>query len=56
MAGDLGFDTYVVNDATACFDKNDITGNIIPAETIHSVTLANLHEEFATILNTKDFL
>ena len=56
MAGDLGFETYVVNDGTACFDKKDFDGSIIPAETVHKVSLANLHQEFASVVNTADLL
>ncbi len=56
MAGDLGFETYVVNDGTACFDKKDFDGSIIPAETVHKVSLANLNQEFATIVNTSDLV
>ena len=56
MAGDMGFETYVVNDGTACFDKKDIDGDLIPAELVHKVTLANLNEEFATVVNTSDLI
>lgn len=56
MGGDLGFDTYVVNDGTACFDKKDVNGELIPAETVHKVTLANINEEFGKIVNTKDLI
>ena len=56
MAGDLGFETYVVNDGTACFDKKDFDGSIVPAETVHKVSLANIHQEFASIVNTNDLL
>ena len=56
MAGDLGFDTYVVNDGTACFDKKDFDGSVVEAATVHKVSLANLNQEFATIINTADLL
>ena len=56
MAGNLGFDTYVVNDATATFPKRGFDGKIFPAEVIHETALASLNEEFATILNTEDIL
>ena len=56
MAGNLGFKTYVVNDGTACFDTKDVEGNLIPAETIHRVTLANLNGQFATIVPTNSLL
>ena len=56
MAGDLGFETFVVNDGTACFDKKDFDGSIVPADVVHKVSLANLSQEFATIVNTSDLL
>ena len=56
MAGDLGFETFVVNDGTACFDKKDFDGSVVPADVVHKVSLANLNQEFATIVNTADLL
>jgi nicotinamidase-related amidase len=52
MAGNLGFTTYVVNDATATFDKTSENGETFPAELIHKTALASLHGEFATVLST----
>ena len=56
MAGDLGFETYVVNDGTACFNKKDYDGSVVEADVVHKVSLANLSQEFATIINTADLL
>jgi nicotinamidase-related amidase len=56
MAGNLGFDTYVVNDATATFPKAGFDGKRYSAETIHETALASLNEEFATVLNTEDII
>ena len=56
MAGNLGFHTYVVSDATAAFDTVDHNGKVFAAEEIHSVSLANLHDEFATVLDTETVL
>lgn len=56
MAGNLGFNTYVVRDGTACFDTKDVDGNLISAEDIHRITLANLNGQFATIIKTKDIV
>jgi nicotinamidase-related amidase len=56
MAGNLGFTTYVVNDATATFDKTSESGEIFPAELIHKTALASLHGEFATVLSTAQLL
>jgi nicotinamidase-related amidase len=52
MAGNLGFETYVVSDATATFGKRGPDGEIFPADLIHRTALASLHEEFATVLTT----
>ncbi|MGE6537213.1 cysteine hydrolase family protein [Bacillus luti] len=56
MAGNLGFTTYVVNDATATFDRKGPDGVTYSAEVIHNMTLVNLHDEFATIVTTKEVL
>ena len=51
MAGNFGYETYLISDATATFDRIGINGEKYSSETIHSTTLANLNEEFATIWN-----
>lgn len=56
MAGNLGLDTYVVNDATATFPKTGFDGKRYSAETIHKTAQASLNEEFATVLNTEDII
>jgi nicotinamidase-related amidase len=52
MAGNLGFDTYIVADATAAFALPGPDGKLYPAEEIHRVNLVALHDEFATVVNT----
>jgi|SRR6185503_17453854 len=52
MAGNLGFDTFLVSDATATFNKKGLEGQNYPAELIHETALASLNEEFATIVTT----
>jgi nicotinamidase-related amidase len=52
MAANLGFRTFVVDDATATFDRVGPDGTVIPAEQVHRVNLASLHSEFATITST----
>ena len=56
MAGDLGFETVVVADATAAHETRSYDGTHYPAETVHALALANLHQEFAVILNTDQLL
>lgn len=56
LAGDLGFGTYVVADATAAFEMEGYDGRRFSAEDIHAVALVNLQGESATILSTEDVL
>ncbi len=56
MAGDLGYDTVVVADATAAHEQRSYDGSHHAAETVHQLALAHLHEEFATILTTDQVL
>lgn len=52
MAGNLGFATSVVSDATATFDRVGPDGVAHRAEDIHAIALSDLHGEFATVLDT----
>ncbi|MBL1220057.1 cysteine hydrolase [Chryseobacterium sp. L7] len=56
MAGNLGYKTYVISDATAAFDRVGINGEKYDAELIHLTALANLNEEFATVWNSEKLL
>ncbi len=56
MAGDLGFPVIVVADATAAHERLSYDGARHSAETVHELALANLHQEFATILTTDHIL
>jgi nicotinamidase-related amidase len=53
MAGNLGYDTYLVSDATATFNKKGIDGQNYSAELMHDTAIASLREEFATIVTTE---
>ena len=55
MAGNLGYETFLVADATATFNKKGIEGTNYPAELIHETALASLNNEFATVVTT-DFI
>ncbi|MFH6996934.1 cysteine hydrolase family protein [Flavobacterium sp. FlaQc-57] len=55
MAGNFGYETFVVSDATATFNKKGLNGQNYTAELIHETALASLNEEFATVITT-DFL
>ena len=56
MAGNLGYDTTFVLDATHTFDAPDLDGTTIPAAELARVTAANLHGEFATVRSTAEVL
>lgn len=49
MAGNLGFATYVVHDATATFDRLGIDGRVRPAAEVHLAALSDLQDEFAAV-------
>lgn len=53
MAGKFGFDTYIVSDATATFNRIGLNGQNYSAELIHETALASLNGEFATVVTTK---
>lgn len=56
MAGNLGFETYFVWDATATFARTGPDGRRHSADDIQSMTLANLEGEFATTVTTNAVL
>lgn len=56
MAGNLGFRTFVVSDATAAFARPALDGTLRPAEAVHSAALSDLHQEFATVVDTVEIL
>lgn len=56
MSGNLGYKTYLISDATAAFGMRDHHGRLIEAGVIHHLSLATIHDEFATVLNTQQFI
>lgn len=56
MAGNLGFDTYVVADATAAFARASLNGRIRPADEVHDAALSDLRREFAQVVDTPTVL
>jgi len=55
MAGNFGYEAYVVNDATATFDK-EMHGKEYPAQLLHETALASIHQEFAEVVDTIDII
>lgn len=56
MSENLGFETYVISDATATFDRKVPGGEKVSAQEVHDVSLASLDGEFATVIDTQDML
>jgi nicotinamidase-related amidase len=54
MAGNLGFDTRLVRDATWTFDRIGPDGDAHSAEDVHAMTLSNLSGEFARIVSSAE--
>ena len=52
MSGNLGFETYLISDSTACYDTMGMDGKMIDCNIIYESSLANLSTEFATIINS----
>ena len=52
MSGNLGYQTYLISDATAAYNTLGLNGEMIDCEIIYNTSLANLSEEFATILSS----
>ncbi|MEY4555599.1 MAG: hypothetical protein RL093_718 [Pseudomonadota bacterium] len=56
MAGNLGFETVVVADATAAFALPHIDGRLRSADEVHEAALSDLQGEFAHVVETRDVL
>ncbi|MBZ5635925.1 MAG: cysteine hydrolase [Acidobacteriia bacterium] len=56
MAGNLGFETYLVEDAAFTFGRKDWNGTWRTAEEVHAMSLANLDREFCTVVVTNEVL
>ncbi|PFD29227.1 cysteine hydrolase [Bacillus cereus] len=56
MSGNMGFETYLVSDATAAFAIKGADDTYYSAEQIHNVSLATLDDEFATVLTTEELI
>jgi len=56
MAGNMGFDTYLVHDACATMNKVLLDGTDIEPEMVHDMAVANLHGEFCTAITTEQAL
>jgi nicotinamidase-related amidase len=56
MAGNLGFDTYLVDDCCSTSNRVGPDGIDRDPELVHAMTVANLHGEFCTAIKFSDAL
>jgi nicotinamidase-related amidase len=56
MAGNLGFSTFLVEDAAFTFGRKDWNGAWRSATEVHAMSLANLDGEYCTVTRTADVL
>ncbi|SMH34245.1 cysteine hydrolase family protein [Mesorhizobium australicum] len=56
MAGNLGFEVVIPEDAVASVDRTDRRGRHWPAEDVHALTLAILDKEYAQITDTRSLI
>ena len=56
MGGNLGYDVLFVLDACATFDREGPDGEVVTAEELTRATAASLHDEFATVVSTRDLV
>lgn len=55
-ASTLGFESYVVGDATAMFDVRAPDGKLLKAERLHRLTLANINAFYAKVIQSADIV
>ena len=56
MAGNLGFETFLVEDATFTFGRKDWHGTSRTADEVHAMSLANLDGEYCSVVRTNEIL
>jgi nicotinamidase-related amidase len=56
MAGNLGFNTFLVEDACFTFARRDWTGTLRDASEVHAMSLANLDGEYCIVTRTAEVL
>jgi len=56
MAGNLGFDTFLVEDGCFTFARPDWNGQLRTASEVHAMSLANLDGEYCTVTRTSEVL
>lgn len=56
MSGNLGFKTYLVEDACWTFARRDYAGRLRSADEVHAMSLANMDPEYCTILRSEQII
>jgi nicotinamidase-related amidase len=56
MAGNMGFDTYLVHDACATCNRIDLNGVDHDPELVHDLSVAAMHGEFCTAITAETAL
>ena len=56
MAGNMGFDNYLVHDCCATTNRIGIDGTDYDPEVVHNISVAGMNAEFCTTLSYKDIL
>ncbi len=56
MAGCLGFDVYLVEDACFTFARKDWNGRLWRAEEVHALSLANVQGEYCSVISVDQTL
>jgi len=54
MASNLGFNVWLVDDATATFERESYDGKYFSADQMHEINLASLNDEFCSVIKTAD--
>jgi nicotinamidase-related amidase len=56
MSGNLGFETYLIEDACFTFARPDYNGRLRSAEEVHAMSMANLDGEYCRVIRTASLL
>ena len=55
-AGNMGYDVYLAHDACAAGNRAAFSGDDFDAELVHRMSVANMHGEFCTAVDTADLI
>ena len=54
MAGNLGYETFLISDSTACYNTKGLDEKEIDCEIIYEASIASLSGEFAEIISSRE--